>query len=187
MMRPKLIDRFLLLLVLLLVLALALLCLTFAAGIIPQAAIVGFVGILFGNPVNAMIACGVGLVLAVLALRLLFAGHKRAPSPVPQSVLVKSTENGMVYISLAAIDTMVQKHCRAQNRIRECESMICPTKDGVLIRLKLSTMPDTNLPELTTSLQETLKEYVESLSGISVIEIPILISSTGSIPKNRVE
>ncbi|MEL7608512.1 MAG: alkaline shock response membrane anchor protein AmaP [Bacillota bacterium] len=187
MMKPKLIDRFLLLIILLLVLVLALLCLAFAAGLIPQALIVGFVGILYGNPVNAMIACGIGLVLAILALRLMFAGHKRAPAPMPQSVLIKSTENGTVYISLAAIDTMVQKHCRAQNRIRECESMICPTKDGVAIRLKLSTMPDTNLPEMTASLQETLKEYIQSLSGISVVDIPILISSTGTIPKNRVE
>ena len=83
---------------------------------------------------------------------------------------------------------MVQKHCRSNNRIRECESHVSASAGGVAIKLRLSLMPDTAIPELTAELQSSLKGYVESLSGIAVTEIGVLVISTASAtPKARVD
>ncbi|MEL7602331.1 MAG: Asp23/Gls24 family envelope stress response protein, partial [Bacillota bacterium] len=83
---------------------------------------------------------------------------------------------------------MVQKHCRANNRIRNVISNVRAVRDGgVTISVRLALMPDTDIPELTAELQKTLKEYVEKHSGINVREVGILVEDTSSSPRSRVD
>ncbi|MDR1620337.1 MAG: Asp23/Gls24 family envelope stress response protein, partial [Clostridiales bacterium] len=68
------------------------------------------------------------------------------------------------------------------------QSAVTAVKDGgVTISIRLSIMPDTDIPELTRELQHSLKEYVERYSGISVLEIGILVEDASANPKSRVD
>ena len=48
---------------------------------------------------------------------------------------------------------------------------------GISIGIRLSVLPDTDVNALSASLQSTLKEYIESYTGVPVKEIGILIES----------
>ncbi|HOG00364.1 MAG: hypothetical protein BWY35_01442 [Firmicutes bacterium ADurb.Bin248] len=178
-MRFKLIDKFVLVLLLLLTLALSAMFLALAMNFIPDGIIekAGRIAV-NGVLVNRLIFAAIGLVLLVFALQLFIAMCRRELSPrdkAPTSTLLSAGENGAAYISLSAVDALVQRHCRANQRIKECESTVIPMQSGVSVSLRLQVLPDTVIPELAAQLQQSLKEYIETISGITVTGVDILI------------
>ena len=94
---------------------------------------------------------------------------------------MRKSDIGGTYIALSAIDTMVQKHCRQQSKVRDCVSSLRTTENGgVAISLKLAVLPDTDVVALTDELQKSLKEYIESLTGVNVSEVSILVENTAA-------
>lgn len=188
-MKPKLFDRILLALLLIVTLALSVGCILLALPVVPPANTKATVDFIYSDPMWQWILGGAGAVLLIITLRLMFAGpKKKAPEPMPTSTLVHTTDLGSAYITISAIDAMVQKHCRANNRVRTVQSTVIPVRDGAVnVRLRLGLMPDTDIPALSEQLQKSLKEYVERLSGITVQEIAILVEDTAVDPKSRVD
>lgn len=190
-MKAKLFDRILLAIVLLFVLLLGLFLILLSVNIFQLSSVQETLRRILTDQTFVIIVGVSGLVLIIVALRLMFAGSgsaRKKTEPQPTSTLIKASELGASFITLSAIDSMVQKHCRANNRIRSTVSTISAVKEGgVTISARLSLMPDTEIPELTEELQRSLKEYIEKYSGITVREIGILIEDTSSNPKGRVE
>ena len=84
----------------------------FAAG----AALGPFRAVLMSAGDLSPLALGIlAAVLALISLRLLYAslGHAAREERGPESVLIKTTDNGSILISLSALDTMVQRSVRA--------------------------------------------------------------------------
>ncbi len=186
-MKAKLFDRILLALLLIVTTALSLLAIVLAARVLPLENIQYFSAMMYEGVNNAIILAGSGLVLFIVSVRLMFAGSKKK-EVLPTSTLVQATELGAAFITISAIDSMVQKHCRANNRIRNVISNVRPVRDGgVTISVRLALMPDTDIPVLTAELQKSLKEYVEKNSGINVREVGILVEDTSSNPRSRVD
>jgi hypothetical protein len=171
-MKTKLIDRILLAFVLIAMLLICALLIGVALRLVPAALIQNGIVWLDSGPYNTVILGSVSALFLIFTVRLFFAGKKR-PEPAPSYSLIRNSEFGSVYITVSALDTMVQKYCRSIGKIRECASSINLIKDGVTINLKLSLLPDSNVPELTSELQKGLKEYIENLSGILVQEIGV--------------
>lgn len=189
-MKTRFIDRLLLALLLLIMFAVSLLMILLSLGLFHIEVIISTISLVFSN-LPYLIALGAaGGILFVITLRLMLW---RNPKPkedaqAPKTTLIKTTDIGTSFITLSALDSMVQKHCRANNKIRNISSAIVASPDGgITISVKLSLMPDTDIPELTGELQSSLKEYIEKYSGITVREIGILIESTSVNPGARVE
>ena len=188
-MKLKAFDRILLALLLIVAIVCSFVLFGIAAKLIPEQMAVDFLSLFYySDSHNALILAGCGVVLLLISIKLVFSGRGRKEVQ-PAATLIKQGEFGGTYIALTAIDTMVQKHCRQQGKIRDCISSLRVVENGVTIQLKLSVMPDTNLVTLTEELQMSLKEYVETLTGVAIPEIGILIESlaTGYQPVNRVE
>ena len=78
---------------------------------------------------NRLILGGGGVVLLAIAFRLFVAmGKKRdaknAAAPMPTSTMIMSGDNGTAYMTISAIDSLVQRHCRANAKVKECESVV---------------------------------------------------------------
>lgn len=186
-MKAKLIDRILLAILLIIVIVFSLCLILLACRVYPADSISSVIQEVYSSTTVAIIVGACGLVLLIIAIRLMFAGTKRK-EPQPTSTLIKSTELGSTFITLSAIDSMVQKHCRNNNRIRSTVSNIRALRDGGIgISVRLALMPDTDIPALTGELQKSLKEYVEGLAGITVREVGVLVEDTSINPKARVD
>ncbi len=186
-MKPKLFDRILLFLLLLFTLLLSLALIALGLRAVAAEQINGFIGSYYYGAIWQWVLLVAGAIILLISIRLMFAGKGKAKETAPVSALVQNTDLGGTYISLTAIDAMVQKHCRANNRIRNVVSAVVPLREGIVsLRLKLMLMPDTDIPNITSELQKSLKEYVEKLSGITVQDVGILVEDTSIDPKTRV-
>ena len=128
-----------------------------------------------------MILGAAGIVLIVLALRLLFApknGKRNRKTSAQPSALVQKGEGGASYISLSALESMIKRHVSGVPSVKDCEVGLNNTEEGLSIHLRLTVLPDTNIPELTSALQSSLKEYIETYSGIHVKEAVLFVSAT---------
>ncbi|MGI5884904.1 MAG: alkaline shock response membrane anchor protein AmaP [Candidatus Spyradocola sp.] len=132
----------------------------------------------------------VGVVLALIALRVLYAalGHAAPVQQGQDSVLIKATENGSILIALSALDTMVQRSVRACAAVRDVESRLVATEqEGVRVLLRVSFAPDSILPEATAQIQRDVKEYIQSHAGVPVVDVQIFVEAVGAPQPVRVE
>lgn len=189
-MKFRWIDKLLLVLVLFIIIALAALSIGVAMSLITAEHIYGVVGILTNGLIeNRLILGGIGLVLLVFAFRLFIAMGKRkeakaASQAKPTSALIESGDIGAASVSLQAVDSMVQRHCRANQKVKECESNIVVIENNAIaIGVKIVAANETVLPEFTKALQESLKNYIETYCGLTVRNVDVLIVSTPASQK----
>lgn len=180
-MKLKVFDRILLGILLIAAILVSYVLFGIAANLIPQDQATWFVSLFYMYRENALILAGSGLVLLLISIKLLFAGKGKKADARPASALMKQTEFGGTYISLEAIDSMVQKHCRAVSRVKDVHTTLQSTETGVTIGIRLCVLPDTDVVTLSSELQKSLKENVESLTGITVNEIGVLVESAAPV------
>ena len=189
-MKLKAFDRVLLAILLIVAIVFSFVLLGIATSLIPLEAAAGSLSLFYSNPRNALILGGCALLLLLISIKLLLTGRgkgdKKAEPAAPAATLMQQTELGGTFISLEAVDGMVQKHCRAQERVRDCHSTLRAMDDGVTIGIRLSVLPDTDVAALTQQLQVSLREYIQTLTGINVKEIGILVESAAEEPVSRV-
>jgi molybdenum cofactor biosynthesis enzyme MoaA len=132
-----------------------------------------------------LITLGTALIMLGISFRLLLAGRT---SKKPVSTILKTTDLGMIRVSVNTLDTLTQKAVRSFQDVKEVKSMILPEQDGgVRVQLKVTILPDVHMPELTQNIQIRVKEYVEELSGITVKEVQVYIDNLTIAKQNRVE
>ena len=186
-MKLRVFDRILLGLLLIVAILVSFVLFGIAAHIITEEMATGFVGLFYQFRENAMILAGSGLLLLLISIKLLFAGRTKRSEIRPASALMQQTEIGGTFISLEAIDAMVQKHCRSQQRVKDCKTTLHSNETGVTIGIRLCVLPDTDVVTLSGELQKSLKEYVEGLTGVHVNEIGILVESAAAPATNAVQ
>ncbi|NLI52741.1 MAG: alkaline shock response membrane anchor protein AmaP [Clostridiales bacterium] len=179
-MKLKVFDRILLGILLIAAILLSFVLFGIAAGLIQEDMVAGFISLFYMFRENALILAGCGLVLLLISVKLLFAGRGKKTESRPASALMRQTEHGGTYISLEALDTMVQKHCRALARVRDVHTTLHSTETGVTIGIRLCVLPDTDVVTLSSELQKSLKENIEALTGIQVNEIGVLVESAAA-------
>lgn len=124
---------------------------------------------------NMLILAGSGLVILLISIKLLFAGRGDKKANAPATALIRQGEIGGTFIALSAIDIMVKKFCSTHGCISDCQTSIKNSDAGVTIGLRVSLLSDTDVVSVTTELQRALKEHVETLTGVTVKEVSILV------------
>lgn len=175
-MKLKLFDRILLVILLLAALVVSFVLFGVASRIIPESAALYFVSLFYYNVHNALILAGAGLVVLLITLRLLFA-RKKPAAPQAVTTLVRQGEVGSTFITLSAIDTMAQKYCSGIAHVQECHTSVCAVEGGVSIGVRLDVDEEAQVVELCENLQTTMKEYIESHTGIVVKEVGVLVEN----------
>lgn len=94
--------------------------------------------------------------------------------------LLQQGSLGEVRICFKAVETLVLKAAKGVKGIRETKTRIVYSENGLIIFLRAVTIPDHNIPQVTAELQAAVKEYVESTTGSSVVEIKVMIENVVS-------
>jgi uncharacterized alkaline shock family protein YloU len=127
---------------------------------------------LFATPYNSLFTGIIGGLLMIFAVVLLVLGLKRDR---PESLLIEDSPFGEVCITVAAISEIITKAARGVEGVRDVQPAVTYTKKGVMIYLHLMAGPDVRLPELSSLLQEKVRDQVETLVGIKVVGVRILV------------
>jgi uncharacterized alkaline shock family protein YloU len=120
------------------------------------------------------------LLLAFLCIRILFV-RKRLPAQEQQNmapgVLISAGENGNAYITVAAVEAMALKKARSESTVRECSCKVYPMENSINISMKVVFAADCNIAEQSAKVQNEVKQQIESLTGISVQGVQLLVES----------
>ncbi|MBQ2770410.1 MAG: alkaline shock response membrane anchor protein AmaP [Clostridia bacterium] len=184
-MKLRIFDRILLGLLLIVTILFALALLAMSVNLVTFDMATAFLWQFYGAWQNQLILAGSGLVLLLIAFKLMFAGRKdRKRAKAPATAMVRQGEIGGTFISLSAIDTMIQKFCASKPGIQECQTSVTNQKGAVAVGLRLSLAADANVASLTDELQQSLKNHIETLTGVAVKEISILVENADlTMPK----
>ncbi len=123
---------------------------------------------------NVMLVVGAALLL--IALILLALGFRSSKKKVGTAVL-KGSEYGEVLISITAVENMVLRVVQQTRGIKDAGRNVVFTPDGLVIRIRITVMPDLALPDLINDLQSRTKEYIEEITGVTVSEVKIIVEN----------
>lgn len=127
----------------------------------------------------ALIAATV--VLAILALRLInvtLPARKKRSS----SFAVQRNENGMVRISVKALEALVQRCLSQHPEIKVVSSSLSSDEESVRVDVHVALQSDISMPLAISSLQKQIKRYLEACSGVKVEEVRVFVD--GALPAN---
>lgn len=186
-MKMKWFDRLLLALVLIIFIGVAVFTIGVAAGPL-RAPFEAFYALMTnGLLINVIILIAVGLVLLVMALRVVYACCAKKAPPAPTTVLLKTTDNGSIRIAISAVDSMVQRAARNAPSVRDLTSRVITTPNEELaIQLRITFAPDTELAVATAKVQQDVKEYVQKHAGVPVQEVQVFVEAVGNAQSSKV-
>jgi len=93
------------------------------------------------------------------------------------SVMVQEAENGSLYVSLPAVDSMVRRYSRDLEGIRSLSTHVSEEEEGgVSLKLKITVTETASIPSITAALQNGLRSHVEELSGLKVKNVDVLVA-----------
>ena len=86
-------------------------------------------------------------------------------------------QNGEVNIAFQAVENMALRVAREINGIRETTTKVQLTEMGLTIELRVKVLPDLQIPNLSSELQDKVREYVEDKTGTSVNEVRVTVEN----------
>jgi uncharacterized alkaline shock family protein YloU len=118
------------------------------------------------------------IALTILVMISLFKGESR-----PNSIVVSSSLNGQVSITVAAIKTIITKAVKKVDGVKETRSSVTNGPDGVVISLHMMINPEISVPEMSQSVQAIVKEHLETIGGLQVSQVRVLVDDFGNANK----
>jgi len=161
-------DRIMLTLYTLAVAALSLLVLGAFIGFPP-----GFYSAELGEFLTRWEAILVALFFFVFSVRFLLSGMRRErPS---RAAVTHHGELGDVRISLGAIRNLAQRTVISLRGVHTAKVRVQLADKGLELAIELSVTQDSNIPTLTTQVQDAVRKHIEACTGVLVVAVKVLV------------
>lgn len=118
-----------------------------------------------------IVAAVVLLALCVLLIGVLLPSRRKRSS----NFAVQHNENGMVRISLKAIETLVQKCLNQHAELKVVTSSLYSDEESVRVDVHIMLQSDISMPLAISALQKQIKKYLEACSGVTVKEVRVFV------------
>ena len=175
----SLVDRVLLTLYTLTVAIVSLLVMAAYAGFPPSWNMAGVVSVL-----ERWESVPVAALFLVFSLRVLFSGVKRERQG---TTITHQSDLGDVTITLTAIKNLAQRAAHTVRGVKDAKVGVNLVNGTLVIDARVSTSLDTSAPVISSTLQETIKESVETSTGVIVKEVKVLVEDMSPVNRVRVK
>ena len=91
---------------------------------------------------------------------------------------IQRNENGMVRISLKALESLVAKCLSQHGELKVVTSSLFSDEESIRVDVHIALQSDISMPLAISALQKQIKRYVEACSGVMVQEVRIFVDST---------
>ena len=88
-------------------------------------------------------------------------------------VLVSSDANGTVRLSVESIAQLAQRTARSNREIRSVRCRVQVASSGLTINCVAGLRMGSDVPAVTSDIQHDIREVVERLTGLNVIDVPV--------------
>jgi len=117
---------------------------------------------------------GVAVVMVLFALRLfsMILPKKKAKS---SSFAIQHNENGMVRISVKALEALVQRCLSQHAELKVVTSSLHSNEESVRVDVHITLQSDISMPLAISALQKQIKRYLEACAGVNVEEVRVFV------------
>lgn len=125
----------------------------------------------------------VGLVIMLISLKLLLSGIKTHRIP---ETMVFTGDLGSICISMNALENLILKITHDIENVKDVKVRIRKKENGISILLNLVVNCDVVIPELSSTLQKSVKSYLETMAGVTVNDVNVRVENIFNPAKQRV-
>jgi uncharacterized alkaline shock family protein YloU len=118
---------------------------------------------------------GVAIIFLIVSLRFFFSSF-RSNKPKEDKGIRQRSDLGDINITIQTIQTIVERAARRVKGVRDLRSSVKVLESGTMITLRVSVDGETPFPELTHHLQADVKEHVETVTGILISEVSVVVT-----------
>lgn len=115
------------------------------------------------------------VIVCIGCFAIMFLGAGRAQ---PDSTVIRNTENGCIRVSIDTINSIALRIAKANQTVRDCRVRTHVTEYGLEIHVKVALTNQTIIPQATAELQQSIKNEIESVVGLQVQNVPVLIDNS---------
>ncbi len=117
---------------------------------------------------------GVAVVMVLFALRLftMVLPKKKQKS---SNFAIQQNENGMVRISVKALEALVQRCLSQHAELKVVTSSLHSDEESVRVDVHITLQSDISMPLAISSLQKQIKRYLEACAGVNVKEVRVFV------------
>lgn len=157
-------------------------CAAVTAQLFFQKDVIGWVGrVLEDGAVRAWVIVVLALLLALGIYCFMVTFRHRGEN---DKYIMQKTENGELAISLKAMESMVLK-CIEQHKEITSNAVALENQKGCLVvKIRGTVAGGVSIPLTVDALQQQIKQYVTSCSGVEVKEVQVQIESSGPDAEN---
>ncbi|HHW07770.1 MAG TPA: alkaline shock response membrane anchor protein AmaP [Clostridia bacterium] len=130
------------------------------------------------------IIAAVAAVVFLVAVRLLFSSFGAPPMTQAR---VQQTGLGEVHITISALENMVKKALHNMSGVSQVRPRIKCNSEGIAVFVKVQLAPEMNIPQTTAQIQSAIQEYLETYTGMKLLEVRVLVEDAPPEPRARVE
>jgi uncharacterized alkaline shock family protein YloU len=169
----NLFDRFILTLYSFSLIVLSCLAIATTSGLVPSDYLRPYVEqMLSGTNLAYLI---VAVIFLIVSLRFFFSSFRPQRSKREKGIRQRS-DLGEVNITLQTIQTIAERAARRVKGVRDLKTTVKALESGNIIKLRVSVDGETPLPDLIQKLQYDVKEQVESIAGVLISEVAVVVA-----------
>lgn len=174
----NLFDRFILTLYSFALIVLSLAVIGASSGLIPSAYIRPYLEQLLG-PFNLAYLI-TAVIFLIVSLRFFFSSFRTSKKAKTEKGIRQRSDLGEVNITLQTIQTIAERAARRVKGVRDLKTVVRALESGNTITVRVSVDGETPLPEMTQNLQANIKEQVESIAGVVISEVVVVVTEVAS-------
>ncbi len=143
-----------------------------------------WLNLLYNDITVIWIVSAICIVVAIVSLVLMFSGIRKRK---PKTAKIATSEGGTIYVTLNALEEMATRHIASNSAVKSVNVRVAVRDGKACFVSRMTVVEGTCIPEVLSSLQKSLKEHIETLSGIMVNKITLFVDKTAQVVKARVE
>ena len=130
-----------------------------------------------GTPVTVLvILLAVILLFAFGTCCLMMLSSRRAAKR--KGFVMQKGENGMIGVSVKSIEGLVHTCVKQHDAIVSADVSVVERRDGIVILLNIEEEAGVNIPLAVGALQKQIKQYVNTCTGVDVLEVRVMVENT---------
>lgn len=183
----KVVDKLLLFLYSIVVGAISLFIVSLAFGWIKRDLASDLLADLYVSEAAGIAAGVIGIALFLASLRFFVVSLQRG-SHAAQSI-DQRTEFGDIRISMETIENLALKAASKQRGVKDLRARVRASDSGLEIVIRAVVDGEHPIPSLTEDVQKAVKEHIEEITGIPVINVAVFVANViqSNTFKSRVE
>ncbi len=174
-MELNLFDRFILTIYSLALIVISIAALGILLNYIPLAVVQDTVADIYGSTAVHIPYVIVVVIFFLISLRFFFGSFIPQKSRQEKAIRQRG-EYGEVHITLNTIQSIAERVARKVKGVRELRTTVKALESGNIISLRVTVDGETSIPEMTQALQYEVKTNVETIAGVDITEVKVIVA-----------